>query len=119
VTFEFDALPRPNWVWLNVIPQTGQILILNGVHHLLALLRAGRDRAYCLLRESPVDQLFNYGQEPGIFKPQHLTGSRPPLLRDYSDDSIADEVKLRAVDQFMRFGVQSPPEIGCVPQSEA
>ncbi len=117
VTFAFDALPRPNWLWLNVIQQTGQIVILNGAHHLLALMRAGRDRAYCLLRQGLVEQVLNF-QDPGFFKPQHLTSGRPPLLRDYLDSNIADNVAVRAADQFMRFGVQNPPEIGLVPQSD-
>jgi hypothetical protein len=42
---------------------------------------------------------------------------RPPLVQDYYDDQIGDEVRLRAVEQFMRFGVQNPPEIGFVPQT--
>jgi len=118
VTFEFDALPRPNWLLLNLIPATGELLVLNGVHHLLALMRGGRDRAYCLLRQTPVEQVFNFAQEPGIFKPERLSAPRPPLLRDYLDNTIGDQVSLRAADQFMRFGVSNPPEIGVVPQSE-
>jgi hypothetical protein len=114
VTFGFDALPRANWVWLNVI-KGGEMVILNGVHHLLALMRAGRNRAYCLLRQGLVEQVLDF-QTPGIFKPQHLTARRPPLLRDYLDAKVADSVRVRAVDQFMRFVVQSPPEIGFVPQ---
>ncbi len=117
VTFAFDALPRPNWLWLNVIPQTNQILILNGTHHLLALMRAGRDRAFCLIRNGIIEQVLN-PQDPGLFRPQQLTAARPPLLRDYLDPNITDNVGVRAVNQFMRFGVQNPPEIGFVPQGE-
>lgn len=115
VTFGFDALPRPNWLYLNVIQQTGQVVILNGVHHFLALMRARRDRAYCLLRRGLVEQVLDF-QDPGFFKPQHLSSVRPPLLRDYLDAGVADDVAVRAVDQFMRFAVQT--EIGFVPQSD-
>jgi len=116
-TFEFDARPRPNYLWLNVIPATQQIAVLNGVHHLLALLAAGRPRAYCLIRGGPVEQVFNFAADPGIFKAEHFTANRPPLLRDYLDPAISDDVGIRAADQFMRFAVVGP-EIGIVPQSE-
>jgi hypothetical protein len=116
-TFEFDASPRPNYLWLNVVPATQQIVVLNGVHHQLALLSAGRQRAYCLIRQGPLEQVFNFAGDVGIFKAEHLTANRPPLLRDYLDIAITDPVGVRAADQFMRFGVAGP-DIGIVPQSE-
>lgn len=118
VTFEFDALPRPNWLWLSVIPENGSVLILNGVHHIAALQRVGHSRAFGLIRQGPLQAIMNF-QEPGIFKPDRLVCPRPPLVRDFFDDEIADAVRLRAVEQFMRFGVQNPPEIGFVPQTKA
>ena len=51
--------------------------VLNGVHHLLALMRAGRDRAYCLLRHGLPEHVLN-SQDPGLFKLEHLTDGRPP-----------------------------------------
>jgi len=116
ITFEFDALPRPNWLWLSVIPENGSVLILNGVHHIAALQRAGHKRAFGLIRQGPLQSIMNF-QEPGIFKPDRLVCPRPPLVRDFFDHEIADTVRLRAVEQFMRFGVQNPPEIGFVPQT--
>jgi hypothetical protein len=117
-TFEFDARPRPNYLWLNVIPATQQIAVLNGVHHLTALLNAGRDRAYCLIRQGPLEQVFDFGpNNPGIFKAEQFTADRPPLVRDYLDNAVADTAGVRASDQFMRFAVAGP-EIGTVPQSE-
>ena len=117
-TFEFDALPRPNWLLVYAVAQTGQLVVGNGVHHVLGLIRAGRDHAYCLVMQRPLDQMFNY-QDVGIFKSDRLTEARPPLVRDYLDLAIADVVGVRAVDQFMRFGVSQPPDIGQIPQSEA
>ncbi len=118
ITFQFDALPRPNWLWLSVVPENGSVLILNGVHHIAALQRAGRSSAFGLIRQGPLQAIMNF-QEPGIFKPDRLICPRPPLVRDFFDHEIADEVRLRAVEQFMRFGVQNPPEIGFVPQTGA
>lgn len=116
VTFEFDALPRPNWLWLTVIPENGSVLVLNGVHHVAALQRGGRKRAVALIRQGPIQGILNL-QDPGIIKPEHLTSLRPALVRDFHNESIADRVCVRAVDQFMRFGLQNPPEIGFLPRA--
>ncbi len=116
ITFEFDALPRPNWLWLSIVPDDGSVLILNGVHHVAALQRAGHRRAFALVREGPLQGVLNF-QEPGLFKPERLICPRPPLVRDFHDPGIADDVRVRTVEQFMRFGVQNPPEIGFVPQT--
>lgn len=116
ITFEFDALPRPNWLWLSIVPENGSILVLNGVHHVATLQRARRHLAFALIRQGPLQASMNF-QEPAIFKPERLLCPRPPLVRDFYDDQLADEVCIRAVDQFMRFGVQNPPEIGFVPQA--
>lgn len=120
VTFEFDVIPRPNWVWLAAVQGIPRLVIINGTHHLLALLKAGRKDAFCLIRTvQSLQELHAMGvnyQEPGIFKPAEVMSPRPPLLRDYLDDTIASEVSLRAVDQYMRLAVQH--EIGVVPRGE-
>ncbi len=120
VTFEFDVTPRPNWVWLATVPGAARPVILNGVHHLLALLQAGRKEAFCLIRAAQsVEELQAMGmnlQDPGLFKRGQLMAPRPPLLRDYLNDETAAPVNLRAVDQYMRLIVQ--PEIGVVPRGE-
>ena len=101
---------------LSVLPENRSVLVLNGVHHVAALQRAGRPRALALIRQGPLQAVLNF-QEPWLFKPERLLGCpRPPLIRDYFDDRLADQVCVRAVDQFMRFAVQNPPEIGYVPQ---
>ena len=118
VTFEFDVIPRPNWIWLAAVQGNPRPVIINGTHHLLALLKAGRKEAFCLIRTvQSLQELQAIGvnyQDPGIFKPNEVMSARPPLLRDYLDDTIASEVSLRAVDQYMRLAVQH--EIGVVPR---
>jgi len=117
VTFEFDVTPRPNWVWLAASQDMSRLLILNGVHHLLALLEAGRTHALCLLR--PAQSLgdptigFNF-QDPSLFKPSELTAARPPLLRDYLDDQQAVDVGIHLRQNFLRLAVQSDP--GVIPR---
>jgi len=119
VTFEFDVTPRPNWVWLAAVQGLSRPLILNGVHHLLALLKAGRQEAFGLLR--PAQSLqelqamgLNLQQDPSLFKPDQVMGSCPPLLRHYLDETITQPVNLRTVDQYMRTVVQA--DIGFIPR---
>src|SRR5215470_6999720 len=87
VTIEFDVTPRPNWVWLAAVQGLPRPLILNGVHHLLALLKAGRQEAFGLLRPAQsLQELQLMGmnfQDPSLFNQDQLTGSSPPLLQQY------------------------------------
>lgn len=120
VAFEFDVIPRPNWIWLAAVNGMTRLVIINGTHHLLALLKAGRKEALCLIRTAQSLQEFpamgvNY-QDPSLFKPSEVMSPRPPLLRDYLDDGIVTPVSVRAVDQYMRLAVQH--EIGVVPRGE-
>lgn len=120
VTFEFDVTPRPNWVWLAFSQDMNRLFILNGVHHLLALMKAGRRHAYCLLRPAhSLDDLKANGwdpQNPEMFKPDELKGARPPLLRDYLDDEHAADVGIHLRQSYLRFAVQADP--GIIPRVE-
>jgi hypothetical protein len=120
VTFEFDVPPRPNWVWLAACQDMNRLLILNGVHHLLALLKAGRQHALCLIRSShsvAADQSLGLSaQDPGIFKPSELTSGRPPLLRDYLDDQLAANVGIHLRQCFLRLVLHAEP--GMIPRVE-
>jgi hypothetical protein len=120
VTFEFDVTPRPNWVWLAACQDINRLLILNGTHHLLALMKAGRQHAYCLL--GPVQSLgdlhgviLNF-QDPGLFKPNALKAARPPLLRDFLDPQQAADVGLHLRQSYLRLAVQVDP--GVIPRVE-
>ncbi len=120
VTFEFDVIPRPNWVWLAVVQGMNRLLILNGVHHLLALLKAGRQHAFCLVRQAEsLGDLQAMGwnfQDPALFKPGELTAARPPLLRDYIDQQHAADVGIRLRQNYLRLAVQ--PDPGVIPRVE-
>lgn len=109
VTFEFDVTPRPNWVWIAVVAGMSRPLILNGVHHLLALLKTGHQEALALVRPvrslQELPSILNF-QEPGMFKPDQLLAPCPPLLRHYLDDEVAYPVNQRAMDQYLRTIIQ-------------
>jgi hypothetical protein len=117
VAFEFDVTPRPNWVWLAMCADMNRLLILNGVHHLLALLKAGRRHALCLLRPAPsvADPSIGFNfQDPAIFKPSELTAGRPPLLSDYLDDQQTTDVGIHLRQSFLRLALQAEP--GVIPR---
>jgi hypothetical protein len=106
VTFEFDVIPRPNWLSVGII-ESGGVVIRNGVHHALALLKAGRQRGFFLLQSSPAGGLGLDYQNPGIFKPNQFLAARPPLLRDYLDDELAVPVATRTMDQYFKYVIIS------------
>ncbi len=120
VTFEFDVTPRPNWVWIAASQDMNRLFILNGVHHLLALMKAGRQHAYCLVRPAAsLDELTANGWNPqsvDLFKPDELKSARPPLLRDYLDDQLATDVAIHLRQSYLRVVVQSDP--GQIPRVE-
>jgi hypothetical protein len=117
VTFQFHVTPRPNWVWIATIQGLERFYIMNGVHHLLALHKAGRDKAFCLIRAvGSVDQVGMNFQDPALFNPSELLSARPPVLQDYLDPDLASDVSVRSLDQFMRFAINN--EIGVVPRGE-
>ena len=118
ITFQFDVTPRANWVWLATVACLPRPMIINGVHHLLALLKAGRTEAPCLMCsvQTPLDLQvlgMNY-QDPFLFKPDQLASARPPLLRDYLDPTMTLPVGRHASDQYMRVVLNA--EIGVVPK---
>jgi hypothetical protein len=118
VTFEFDVAPRANWTWLAAVACLPRPVIVNGTHHLLALLKAGRQEALCLMFQvqTPIDLQvvgMNY-QDPFLFKPDQLMSARPPLLRDYLDTAAAAPIGRHASDQSLRLAVNF--EFGAVPR---
>jgi hypothetical protein len=116
VTFEIDVIPRPNWLSVGII-ESGRIVVRNGVHHTLALLKAGRQRGFFLVQGGPVaGQGFDF-QNPTLFKPNQLLAPRPPLVRDYLDDARAAAVATRTMDQYFKFVIL--PEGGLMPRPHA
>lgn len=118
VTLEFDVTPRANWVWLASVAGLPRPVIVNGTHHLLALLKAGRQEALCLmLQVQTVLDLQILGmnfQDPFLFKPDQLMSARPPLLRDYLNAATAAPIGRHASDQSMRVGTNF--EFGVIPR---
>jgi hypothetical protein len=112
ITMQFDVVPRPNWLWIAACAGVSRPLITNGVHHLLALLKAGHKEAVCLIRpaQSPDDMQLNF-QDPGFLPLYELGSSRPPLLQDYLDEQHAADVAWHARWHSMQVAVVAEPGI--------
>jgi hypothetical protein len=117
VTFSVDA--RPNHILVAPIEGTDRLLILNGVHRLFALLRAGRDRAVCVFLppvnvSQPVFGI-DFANNPEFFNAGELLSPQPPYLRHFLDSGHSHPVTVRALIQTMRVALV--PDIGFVPSA--
>lgn len=122
VTFSISLDARPHLVHvvgLQTVIQQGlsqslsqRILVLDGVHRLLALLADGREHAYALvLDELPASQIAAYmgGGGPGVLLDAATSAPRPPRLDDYLDPAVFDRVRIPALDST--FGVVVTPQM--------
>jgi hypothetical protein len=113
----FEVMARPNFVFVAYVRDASRLIVLNGVHHLAALRMAGHTRAFCILLVVPnVGEVgFDFGR-PEIFKPNRLLAQRPPMVVDYFDPDIGDNVSIRAMDQRLRITLNF--ELGTAPKVE-
>jgi hypothetical protein len=105
----FTVEPRPNHVMVAPIQGTDRLLILNGVHRLLALLRGGRDRAFCVLLQ-PVNANqpvagADFANNPELFSWPELLAPQPPFLRHFLDGGFSSSVDVRELVQSMRIAL--------------
>jgi len=115
IRFGFDIASRPNYMFIALLGMQ-RLILLNGVHHACALIRAGHSRAFCLLKGvldfSELELPFN---DPGIFKQGRLGAPRPPLISDYFAPAIGDDVSVQALNQRVRvllnYELSAVPEI--------
>jgi hypothetical protein len=110
----FEIRTRPNFVWLGVLQDTGQVIVLNGVHHVLALLVAERTRVFAAITLTSVQGGFINLADAAILKANRLQAPRPALVRDFLDRGLRDVLEVRALDQYLRLAVQT--ELGAAPR---
>lgn len=92
---------------------TQRLVIVDGVHRLLALLAGGRTHAYAVFMEQfPLQQV---GAALGAFSLADAIGQpRPPQLADYLDRAVFEPVVVPALD--CSFGVLVVPQVQMRPQ---
>lgn len=80
------------FVWGFGLPQVavaeynGQFFLKNGYHRAYALLKLGHTRIPCILVHTQLFQ-FTGAQGPGMFNIDIVTGTRSPVLADFSSDA--------------------------------
>jgi hypothetical protein len=111
VTFSVDVEARPHLVHVmaaQVAMQQGpvqllssRLIVLDGVHRLLAMLSSGYTHAYAvMLTELAPQQLATYmgGGGPHLVLDAALGAQRPPRLDDYLDEAVFDVVSLQSLE---------------------
>jgi hypothetical protein len=85
--------PRPNYVFVAQVQGLGgRLMLINGVHHVLALLRAGRRYAPAILRQSMTVEELGLPQTSLLAQ---AGTPRPPLVRDFLSDCAVQVLKRR------------------------
>lgn len=79
VLVSLRASARPNYLW--VAEMAGRLVLLNGVHKVLAAIRAGRSMLPAVLRTANSIPELGLQQPPTFLA--HLLAPRPPLVSDF------------------------------------
>ncbi len=79
VHIKFLATVRPNYVWVAELGP--RLVLLNGVHKVLAAMRAGRSMLPAVVRKAGSVPELGLQQFPTFLA--HLAGLRPPLVSDF------------------------------------
>lgn len=103
ITVRIQTAPN----YLQVARIRGKHVLVNGIHHSCALLKAGWDVIPCLVREARSLQEVGFapGQLGVISELEAL--ARPPYVCDFLAPTIAHIFHQRPVDQVMRIVVQA------------
>ena len=91
--------------YVQVVEFQGRWFVRDGYHRCYGLLRSGVDHIPCLFIRAQNVQQFA-GTAPGFFRWDIIFGARPPYLRDFLDDSVAETVQRPVVGKVIRITAQ-------------
>jgi hypothetical protein len=95
------AESKPNYLF--VAQLGGRLMLVNGVHHVLALIRAGREHAPAVIGQATMLQELGLGQTTLL---NQFGAARPPLVKDFFSP-CAVPVLRRAMGNATQVVVQS------------
>lgn len=95
------ASARPNYVFVAEFGE--RLVLLNGVHKVLALLRAGRTAIPAIIRRAT--SIPELGLAPSTTLLMHLDKPRPPLVSDFLQQ-LAVQVERRPTRTLTRVAIQ-------------
>ncbi len=90
--------------YLQAVQYRGRVLLKNGYHRAYAMLAAGVTYAPCILMEGR-GLLDTGAAREGFFGEHLLYSGRPPLVRDFLNDAVAQDIRLRGVKKVVRIRV--------------
>ena len=100
------ARSRPNYIQVAHIDD--QLFLINGVHKVCALHRAGFTNCYCVFREA--SSLAEAGVSPQsttMLRDQVSKGPRPAAVLDFLNPDVAANLRLRSMQQVLQIVIQS------------
>jgi hypothetical protein len=98
------AFSRPNYV--QVAELDGRLVLVNGVHKVLALYRRGYAQVPCLWRQ--VHHLGETGlnpQQTTLFMDQTFMGPRPAMVIDFLNEQLAAPLTMRSTFNVLRVNI--------------
>lgn len=110
VTVSFDLEARGRFVQVAVVPlNDGQtrVVVVNGVHRLLALLADGHEFAYGIARALTPQELQSCFEPGPALIADPVGRPLPARLEDFVDENMYDVVRQTPVDVYMRMLVHS------------
>jgi hypothetical protein len=100
------AFSRPNYVQVAVLD--GKLLLVNGVHKVLALHARGYNSIPCIWRRA--HNLMEAGFDPrstSLFADQTFNSPRPAMVLDFLNDLIAVPLIMRSQYQVLRVSINA------------
>ena len=99
------AFSRPNYVQVALL--NGRLLLVNGVHKVLALHQRGFNDIPCLWRR--IHNLVETGLvlRTSLFAEQTFNSPRPAMVLDFLDPNLAVPLKVRSQYQVLRLSINA------------
>jgi hypothetical protein len=105
-TIFIRATSRPNYIQVAEIGE--RLLLVNGVHKVCALYRAGFTHCYCVVRKA--HDVATAGLDPrtvSMLRPPVFDGQRPAAVTDFLNVQTAVPLTLRSMNQVLQVVLQS------------
>ena len=99
------ATSRPNYVQVAIIDD--RLLLVNGVHKVCALHKAGLTRCYCVARHAHQLAETGINLQTTLFRDQVFKGARPAAVIDLLDPHTSGQLLIRSMYQILQVAIQS------------
>jgi hypothetical protein len=98
-------MSRPNYVQVAVLRD--KLLLTNGVHKVLALIKRGYTRIPCVWHRIDRVEEAGVGVLPPFYVEQRVVTNRPAAVVDFLNAAVAVPLNMRSMYQVMRLAIMS------------